>query len=549
MDDQDKTVVLPAGGARDDSHGGPPRKPFSSQNVIIPPKRSITSGEPVADGAGPSRFEPTVFSAVRRYRGLVVAVAILITAAAIGYSLVQHKVYQTAARITVPLPVSSQVAQADPGQYLDGQVLLLQSQGVARRAAAIANRELGSNRLDAADFSGTGSSLVVSPPTAPGGYGASIVGVSFLGPSAEISQAGLNAVLRAFDEAVAVTTKAQADATIAGIDQAIDQTRNSAERAALVTQRAQTVVNEQTDLARQPTAAITPTTKANGHWVRNGVLGLVIGIILGAALAFALAYHRRNIASRQDPAAIYGVPMIAETAAVKAARTRRSRGTPGSALLPVAADPDSAVAEAFRFAAGSVERVCAARVRLSLAFVSPVAGSGKSTIVANLALAMAEGGTRLLVVDADTGENRLTAQLLPGIAITEGFEEVLDGRRALSDCVKFSPFNPAVAVLGSSPATPRNLTGAARSRAAAALLAEAKSRFDIVLIDSPALLQVADATELVSAADATIIVVNPDERIPDHLEMVDRLKPIRSDVVGYLYNRAPGRSSNVVGVR
>ena len=83
------------------------------------------------------------------------------------------------------------------------------------------------------------------------------------------------------------------------------------------------------------------------------------------------------------------------------------------------------------------------------------------------------------------------------------------------------------------------MTGAARSKAASALLATAKSSFDIVLIDSPALLQVADATELVNASDAAIIVLSPNELIRDHLEMVDRLKLIGSDVVGYIYNRAP----------
>ena len=74
------------------------------------------------------------------------------------------------------------------------------------------------------------------------------------------------------------------------------------------------------------------------------------------------------------------------------------------------------------------------------------------------------------------------------------------------------------------------------------LLAEAKASFDIVLVDSPALLQVADATELVDAADAAITVLSPNELIRDHLEMVDRLKLIGSDVAGDIYNRAPMRS-------
>jgi Mrp family chromosome partitioning ATPase len=73
------------------------------------------------------------------------------------------------------------------------------------------------------------------------------------------------------------------------------------------------------------------------------------------------------------------------------------------------------------------------------------------------------------------------------------------------------------------------------------LLAEAKEAVGLVLIDSPALLQVADAVELVGASDAVIIVLSPNELIRDHLEMVDRLNLIGVDVVGCIYNRAPMR--------
>ena len=118
-------------------------------------------------------------------------------------------------------------------------------------------------------------------------------------------------------------------------------------------------------------------------------------------------------------------------------------------------------------------------------------------------------------------------------------EQVLAGQQQLTDCIQPSPLNGAVAVLGSGPAPQRRVTGTARSKAASALLATAKSSFDVVLINSPALLQVADATELVNASDAAIIVLSPDELIRDHLEMVDRLKLIGSDIVGCIYNRAP----------
>ena len=391
MNDPDDTVRLPVIEVSSESNGTSRRAAFPASDTIIPPRNTIKSNPTIAANVDPARFEPTVFGAVRRYRILVLTMAILGMVIAVAYSLHEQKIYQAEVNVAFQPPALSQ-ASANPGQYLDNQVLLLQSQGVAQQATNIANRELGTNVLDAGDFYGNHSSLVVNPPTTatPGGYGASIVAVSFKGPSPQIAQVGLNAVLQAYDKVVSNAITAQANATVAGIDKLISQSRNPAQQAALETQRTQVLVNEQTDLAQTPTASVGSTTRANGNWALDGVIGLVAGLLVGAALAYVLALRRRKIAGRQDPAVIYGVPMIAEIPAFK------------GDLLPMADDPHSAAAEAFRFAAVSVERVRAARgTQLSLAIVSPFAGAGKSTVVANLALALAEGGTRLLVVDAD----------------------------------------------------------------------------------------------------------------------------------------------------
>jgi Mrp family chromosome partitioning ATPase/capsular polysaccharide biosynthesis protein len=495
-----------------------------------------------APGTELSRSEPTVFGAVRRYRVMVLAIAVATMVAAIGYTLIGGPTYRATGSLTVALPASQQ--NQNSAQYLDSEVLLLSSQDVARRAADIANGTLHSNRLSVGDFYGEGKSLVIIPPeaAAQGVYGASIINVSFTAPTAGIAQAGANAVLQAYDDARSASISAQADATIAGIDNAV-ASASPAERAGLLAQQTQTIANEQMDLANQPTLswAVEPMDPVSIGWKRAAAVGFVIGIVIGAGLAYARASSRRRFAHRRDPAALYGVPLIGEIPALEAEKTLRSNGTPASGLLPMAADPQSAVAEAFRFAAGSVERIRAERgPRLSLVFVSPLTGGGKSTVVANLALAIAEGGTKVLVVDADTAwDGDLTARLLPAHTTASGFEQVLSGQQELADCIQPSAFNGAVAVLGSGPAAQRRVTGAARSQAARALLAEAKATFDVVLVDSPALLQVANATELVDASDAAIIVLSPNDLIRDHLEMLDRLKLIGSDVVGYIYNRAP----------
>ena len=537
---------------------------------MCPPKGRIMS-HPAVASVEPSRFEPTVFGAVRRYSTLVVAVTLAAAAIAAGYTLIQPEIYQAQASITVQQPVTPPAPQGDSGQYLDSQVLLLQSQRVAGQAASIANATLGGNILTAADFSAANGSLEISPPTTAtaGNYGATIVGVSFLGPSPRNAQVGLNSLLQAYNDARIAAVKAQADAAILGINNAISsinalmasiskqlatgrpalppgtQDALRKERLLLVKQReglkfAQTraVANEQAAVAQQPTVAIQPPALANHRWAHAGAIGLVVGILIAGALAFLLASRRRGIADRHDPAALYGVPLMGEIPAFEAEKAWRPNGTPADGTLPVIDDPHSAIAEAFRFAAGSVERVRATRgPRLSLVFVSPLASGGKSTVVANMALAVAEGGTRVLAVDA---EGDLTAQLLPDAPVAAGFEQVLAGLRPLGDCIQTSPLKGEVAVLGSAPA-PWQVTGAARRQAVHDLLAVAKASYDVVLIDSPALLQVASATEVVEAADAAIIVSSPHELIQDHLRMVDRLSLLGSDVIGYIYHQAPVR--------
>lgn len=526
---------------------------------------------PAVARAEPSRFEPTVFGAVRRYSMLVVAVTLAAAAIAVGYTLIQPKVYQAQASITVQQPVTPPAPQGDSGQYLDSQVLLLQSQRVAQRAASIADATLGGSILTAADFSSVDGSLGISPPTTAtaGNYGATIIGVSFLGLSPRTAQVGLNSLLQAYNGARIAAVKAQADAAILGINDAISSidalvdsiskqlasarltlpvgTQNALRKELLLLEKergglkfalTRAVANEQAAVAEQPTVAIQPPALANHGWAHAGAIGLLVGILIGGALAFLLASRRRGIADQQDPAALYGVPLMGEIPPFEGEKARRSNGASADVTLPVIDDPHSAAAEAFRFAAGSVERVRAARgPRLSLVFVAPLASGGKSTAVANMALAVAEGGTRVLAVDA---EGDLTPQLLPDAPVAVGFEQVLAGLRPLGDCIQMSPLKCEVAVLGSAPA-PWQVTGAARLQAVHDLLAVAKASYDVVLIDSPALLQVASATEVVEAADAAIIVSSPHELIQDHLRMVDRLSLLGSNVVGYIYNRAPAR--------
>lgn len=493
-------------------------------------------------GGGSLGSEPTVFGAVRRYWVMVLTVAVAAMLAGVGYSLATTKVYRADASVTVPLPVALQGQQLDPAQYLDSQVLLLQSQDVAQRAAAIANGDLGSSVLTVGDFIGAGTKLVINPPVTatPGAYGASIIALWFGWSDPSVARVGADAVLQAFDQARSASITAQANAVMTGISQALAQTTDPQQKTALQGEQAQVIANEQADLALPPTFgyAVQPTAPLNGGLKRTAAIGLVIGLVLGAALAYGRASRRRGYASGADPAVVYDVPLMGEIPAFGTENKTLSNGMAAGGLLPVRTDPDSAAAEAFRFAAKSVEQIPAALgARLSLVFVSP---QGGSMVLANLAFALAERGMQVLVVDADAAGGGQAARLLHATEATGGLEEALAGRLSLAECIRRGPLNAAVGVLERGRG-PLLVTGLARATAAGALLAEAKGSFDLVLIASPALLREAGAAELAGACDAAVTIVSPNDPVGSNAEIADRLRLIGTEVVGYIHTQAPAR--------
>ncbi len=498
------------------------------------------------------RFEPTVFGAVRRYRMMVVAIALLSTMVAVGYTLVVPERFRAGAGLTVPPPLAVQDQGGD--QYLDGQVLLLQSVDVAQRAVVIANRALMTQTLSLNDFAGESKSLEVTPPdkSASGTYGASTITVTFTWRDARVAQIGANAALQAFDDARTAGTVADGNATIAGIERALADARSQNQRLDLIGERTRALVNLQIDMMHHPvmSPAELPKVPINDNSKLGALIGLLVGIGLGAAVAFARAVRRVGFDDRTDPTALYGVPLLAEIPASDTRKSLLARSVVTNAL-PVQTAGESASAEAFRIVAESLERLRRGPVpRHSLVFVSPAAGAGTSTVVANVALAMAEGGTRLLAVDADPA-GRLSKLLLPhgDGAGGDGFARVVAGRCTAADGIRSAPAHPGVSVLPAGAPTTERTTGVAYAKAVSALLADVTDRYDIVLVDSDALLQTAAAAALVVACDAAVIVVDSRDLVRDHQAMADRLDLIGCEVLGYVYDSAHPRFEPVQAPR
>jgi Mrp family chromosome partitioning ATPase len=488
-------------------------------------------------------------------------------------------------------------------QYVLEQVTLLQSPQVAARAASIVNSRFhGSDvggsgpggRMDGADITG---GLTVTPPSATVGsqVPTNPATVSFIWSRPSVAAAGANAVLDAYAQvrnqqlqSQVATTTANLQAAISSVNQEIlsvdrqlaqldsqaslqaaqtqQQLQNElnsglkvappvssgpnpqvqalqAQESSLLNRRTglqqrldQINVNEASALA-QPVStipAVENDTPTNAHLLRYSGLGALIGLILGAVIAYLIAIRRRRFENRFEPEALYGTPLLGDIPNLRRERIHSS--------LPVATHPGSATAEAFRFIAAGLRVMRAQDGPCVTAFTSARVGAGKTFATANVALALAQSGARVLAIDADFVRQHLCHALLGDGAHTEGLASVLEGSSDVMVAARELPLD--------SSGTLRVLSGGVGGvrvvgmpqEATVEALRRAKESFDFVLVDGPPLLQAAYATELLACAESVVMVINHHELIRDHPSVLERLEMMGVPLLGYLYNRAPLRA-------
>lgn len=261
---------------------------------------------------------------------------------------------------------------------------------------------------------------------------------------------------------------------------------------------------------------------------------IILGLGIAAALAYFLASRRRAFGSRLLPELVLNAPLLAEV--------------PNFALegikspLPVTSAPTSASAEAFRFAAAAVDIRAAAAGARSLMMVSATLGSGKTTTAANTAIAAAREGLKVLIIDADFGNQEVTRLLLGDIQPQYGITEVVQGAVPLEHAIQevVVTDNRSLYVLwrGRQPVEASTFF---RSEETQQFFQDVRDQFDLVIIDGPPLLQVAYASTLVRYVDGVAVIVPHNSRVGELEEVADRLHFIETPAIGYIYTRAPLR--------
>jgi capsular exopolysaccharide synthesis family protein len=175
---------------------------------------------------------------------------------------------------------------------------------------------------------------------------------------------------------------------------------------------------------------------------------------------------------------------------------------------------------------------------------SSVPGEGKSTTTANLAIALAETGARVAVVDGDLRRPAVAEYM--GLEGAVGLTDVLIGRAELADVLqKWGRHDLYVLPAGRIPPNPSELLG---SSAMAGLLAELGKTFNFVLIDAPPLLPVTDAAVLSKFTSGAIIIVAAGRTKRTELAVALRsFEHIESKVLGAVLTMLPTKGPDSYG--
>lgn len=190
--------------------------------------------------------------------------------------------------------------------------------------------------------------------------------------------------------------------------------------------------------------------------------------------------------------------------------------------------PKSVAAEAYRSLKTNIQYSSFDKKYKTIAITSANPGEGKSTTAGNLALTLAEGDAKVLLVDCDMRKPAMHKSFR--ITNTYGISDVLLQRQKVMDVAHQYNKNLSIITAGKIPPNPIEMLS---SKAMTLFLEEMKNHFDYVVLDTPPLNAVADAQILSTKVDGTLVVVRASVTKKDDVHnSIDVLKKVNANIIG-----------------
>ena len=271
-------------------------------------------------------------------------------------------------------------------------------------------------------------------------------------------------------------------------------------------------------------------TAVEPKWVLNLLAGGLIGLLLGIALAVARELLDRTVRTADHIAEVTDAPVLASIGFDNEIR---------SAPLLTDLGAFAARTEAFRLLRTNLQFIDIDQRARVLVVTSAVPGEGKTMTSTNLAVALAQTGRTVLVIDADLRRPRVASTL--GVDPAIGLTTALVGKAEIEDAIQVH--EPSGLHVLASGAKPPNPTEILQSRVTHDLIRRLRQSYDMIIIDAPPLLPVADASVLSTLADGSIIVVRHGQTTRDQItEAVNRLTQVGGRLYGVVVNMVAKRA-------
>ncbi len=280
----------------------------------------------------------------------------------------------------------------------------------------------------------------------------------------------------------------------------------------------------QSNNARILDVAEVPRTPVSPRPQLNLLIALFGGAFLGLGLAFGLEYFNPRITRPDDVAEALGLPVLGVAPQIPEWKNR-----------PVTLD---ALPPAFQEALRSIRtRIFLSPIAAAarcMAVTSAVPGEGKTMMATNLAISMATGGRRVLLVDADL--RRPQQHRIFNMSRSPGLSDVMMGNVKVGAALVESPVAGLfVLAAGTHVKNPTDLLDSERLDQ---LIKGFNQVFDVVVLDSPPVMAVADASIIAHAASSVLFVVGSGSTSRDEAKIaIERLAGVQAQVVGVVLNK------------
>jgi len=294
---------------------------------------------------------------------------------------------------------------------------------------------------------------------------------------------------------------------------------------------------ENTPSVAQIEPAILPIEPIRPRPLIYSLLGGLAAFVLASITIFLIEYFDDTFKTPEDVERVLGLTVLGYVAQVTDAEIKLGN-------LNVSIQPRSPIAEAFRSLRANLEFSGLNRPLRTIMITSAIPGEGKSTVAANLAMTMAQGGKHVTLLDADL--RRPSAHRFFKLPNRVGLTDVFRGRVELADIRQTIEGDNNITVITSG-SLPPNPTELLASEKMDVILENLKISEDIIILDSAPTV-VADAQFLAAKVDGVLLIIQPGKTHEDELRAtVEQLKRAGAHVLGAVFNRIPQNRSSYYG--